>query len=201
MEAYFAAMKRFGRFTGCIEDISFKEDSYQRFLKKTLADGLIIEHYTKQHEHIGLLLPNATMTAATIFGAILRGRIPAMMNYTAGSNSLKNSIKAASIKAIFSSRQFIEKGKLSHLPEQVTEVSWIFLKDLKNTLTWQDKKWILYHLLLPKKALIPAKPDDAVLILFSSGSEGTPKWVVHSHTSLWANVEQVKTVSDFTPKD
>lgn len=98
MEAYLDAMKRFGRFTECIEDISFKEDSYQSFFKKILAVGRIIERYTKQHEHIGLLLPNATMTAATIFGSILRGRIPAMMNYTAGSNGVKNAIKAASLR-------------------------------------------------------------------------------------------------------
>ncbi|EPG2136389.1 bifunctional acyl-ACP--phospholipid O-acyltransferase/long-chain-fatty-acid--ACP ligase [Providencia stuartii] len=201
VEEFIQSVKRFGRRSPCIEDINFKEDNYQTLLKKSLGVGRIIERYTHENERIGLLLPNTTVTAAAIFGALMRGRVPAMLNYTAGSHGIRNALKASQAKVIFTSRQFLEKGNLTHISEQVTEANWIYLEDLKDTVTWQDKLWIVKHLLMPAKAVIPRKAEDEALVLFTSGSEGTPKGVVHSHASLMANVEQIKTIADFTPRD
>lgn len=106
-QALLSAQTRYGRRKPCIADIAFKEDSYQGLLKKCLGVSRILQRFTREGEHVGMLLPNATIMAAALFGASMRNRIPALLNYTAGAKGLQSAMKAAQIKTIITDRKSV----------------------------------------------------------------------------------------------
>ena len=148
---------------------------------------------------VGVMLPNASGAAVTVLGLISAGRVPAMINFTSGPANILAGCKAAEISAIVTSRVFLEKAKLGGLAEELSShVGLVYLEDVRRTISIDEK---LVAALLRGRPIVPRRPDDPAAILFTSGSEGTPKGVVLSHGNMLTSAAQAAARIDFGRQD
>lgn len=148
---------------------------------------------------LGVMLPSANGAAVTLLAVTAAGRVPAMINFTAGPTAVLAACRAAQVTTVLTSRAFIEKARLDKLIAAVApSLTLVFLEDVRATVTALDKLRALFSHTRP---LSPREPDEAAAILFTSGSEGSPKGVVLSHRGILANAAQAAARIDFGRQD
>ncbi|HEX4894248.1 MAG TPA: acyl-[ACP]--phospholipid O-acyltransferase, partial [Hyphomicrobiaceae bacterium] len=138
---------------------------------------------------VGVLLPNSAGVAVTFFALQSIGRVPAMINFTAGPVNVLAACRAAKVESVLTSRAFVEKGRLDDLVAKlaVAGLQIIYLEDVRAEIGLFDK---LKGLWQGGKPRVERRAEQPAVVLFTSGSEGTPKGVVLSHRNILANTAQ-----------
>jgi acyl-[acyl-carrier-protein]-phospholipid O-acyltransferase/long-chain-fatty-acid--[acyl-carrier-protein] ligase len=172
-----------------IEDPLRTKLTYKRLLTGTHVLATKLRKPLKGETHVGVLLPNTAGVAVTFFALQALGKVPAMLNFTAGIANLEAACRAAEVRIILTSRAFIEKARLEAVEQalKATGITVIYLEDVRAKISTLDK---LRGLLATKRPLAKVAPNAPAAILFTSGSEGTPKGVVLSHRNILANATQ-----------
>ncbi|MER8884739.1 acyl-[ACP]--phospholipid O-acyltransferase [Mesorhizobium sp. M0816] len=173
--------------------------SYGKLLTAAAVLGEKFKKLYAGQQTLGIMLPNANGACATLLGVMSAGKVPAMMNFTAGAANILSACKAAEVRTVLTSRAFVEQAKLGAVVEELgRSVDIVWLDDLRATIGLKDK---LLGLLRKKTPRVARKPGQPAVILFTSGSEGTPKGVVLTHRNILANAAQAASRIDFHSGD
>ena len=104
--AYLAKAGRVKSSRIAIIDGDEKTYSYKDITRGALAIGGTIARRTRARENVGVLLPTGIGTIITYWALMSRGRVPAMLNFTAGIQNLRHACRAAQVSHIVTSRLF-----------------------------------------------------------------------------------------------
>jgi long-chain acyl-CoA synthetase len=168
--------------------LSYRDLDWQaRMLARWLrAAGL------KPGDRIGLYLHNSYQTAALFLGAMLGGYVIAPLNLLSQRSQLAYVIGHCGCRILFTAREY-EAPLAAALAEVQRKVEVVVIDPDASELFLEDR--------LPAEAPIRIRPGDPALLMYTSGTTGTPKGAVLSHANLIAAASSVAAWHGLTPRD
>jgi acyl-[acyl-carrier-protein]-phospholipid O-acyltransferase / long-chain-fatty-acid--[acyl-carrier-protein] ligase len=180
-----------------VADIEGIEISHKKFLTAVLLFSKKIKSYSPE-QNVGLLLPSSGGGAIASIAILSLGKTIVNLNFTAGKKALNSAAQQAEVKNIYTSQKFLDKmlERGVDLESYFPNSKLLTLEDLKaeistlSRITTLLKATLLPASVIQKSYFKDVSMNDTAAILFSSGSEGSPKGVELSHSNIAANAKQ-----------
>ena len=176
-DALLDARARHGGGKAILEDQDRKPLTYTDLIRAAFALGRKIAALTEPGERVGVLLPTSAGVVVTFFALHAFGRVPVMLNFTAGVRNLKRALQAAGVKRMLTSHRFLETAKLDD-PDRGARPSRPRSPTSRtcappSASPTSSTAWPPACFRACSAAT--AKPTDPGVILFTSGSFGAPQ--------------------------
>jgi acyl-[acyl-carrier-protein]-phospholipid O-acyltransferase/long-chain-fatty-acid--[acyl-carrier-protein] ligase len=186
------------------QDATLQPLTYRRLLLGAeLIAGRIERAVPQDAARVGVLLPNVNAMPVTLLALWFLGRTPAILNFSSGPAVMTACARLAGLTHIITSRAFLERARLSPDPFLAAGIKLLYLEELRQSIPASAKLSALVRLWFQPRTFLRRTPagSDTAAVLFTSGSESTPKGVELTHANLLTNVRQILSVLDVLDTD
>ncbi len=194
--ALVAAARMHGPTRVMLEDATPASLTYRRLITQVLAVGMVLKRLLAGDNNmaVGVMMPTSLGGTVGFFALQAIGRVPAMLNFTAGLQGVQAAVAMTQLHTVLTSRLFVAKAELGPLVEALaTQVRVVYLEDVRPQMTLKEKiSAALRGRFLWLMRRVEVGSGTPAVILFTSGSEGVPKGVALSHRNLLTNIDQVR---------
>ncbi len=170
--------------------------------EKTLIASIILTGKFNRYEEgfLGIMIPTSLGSILSVLATIMAGKVPVMINYSTGAaQNAEYAQKKCGFKTIITSRALVEK-----IGCRIIE-GMIFIEDILSQVSWVDKLTAAAKAKLPTELLLrfihQGSMDDNAVILFTSGSEKSPKAVQLTHRNILCNIKDAIKTFTITQND
>ena len=165
---------------------------FSKLLGVAIAFAKEIKKHTRK-KRVGIILPPGKGGMIANLAVLFAGKIPVNLNFTSSQEAVRSCIKQADIDKFITADPFVRK---------VPNFPWppnrdlIFVERILPHIKKSVVKWVLLSKFLPASILASllglgkSKDRDEAILLFTSGSSGSPKGVPLSHRNILANICQ-----------
>ncbi len=158
--------------------------------RRALIAVLLFKPYLEKisGSYLGILLPASAGATLLYISTLFSGKVPVMLNWTAGARHLRHSLDLLQVNKVITSRKLVQKLAANGIDLQELNPYFLFVEDLRGKITTGQKIQAALQGYLGAKSLYACKPPETAVVLFTSGSESLPKAVPLTHENLLSNL-------------
>jgi long-chain-fatty-acid--[acyl-carrier-protein] ligase len=139
-------------------------------------------------QFIGILLPASVAADIAFFATLIAGKTPVMINWTAGPRAVQLGLATVGIQKVLTAQLLLRR--LSAQGIELAELGdrLVPLEKMAATIGWTEKLGAAIRGRFSWRSLERVTAADTAVVLFTSGSESSPKAVPLTHLNLLINI-------------